>query len=215
MPARLHRTLAATATVLALAALPALTSSPATAVPAPTRAAAAAAAESSLPPIGAEIPSSMISINTPIRIGGSLLRVDLRGGIKQRVEPNPDNPNHSVRLRTIGFRMTGELPDGGTITMEQNDIDVDANSTLTVEQASPPKLVERDELSFSVTIEQPDQDPVVLVSRDPMVLKGNLTQFPARGDLYRLVQPVDLVDPENPDSATATIEQFPVRRGGL
>ncbi|MFG3224125.1 hypothetical protein ACGF07_04980 [Kitasatospora sp. NPDC048194] len=214
MPSRLRPALAATTAVFVLAACPLLTAGQsATAAPAPTR--AAAVASQGLPPIGAEVPSSMLAIDTPMRIGNQLVRVDFRGGIKQRVDVNPDDPINSVRLRTVGFRVSAELPDGGTITFEQNDVDADAQSTLRLTQRFPPRYEERDVIPFAVTIDQPGQEPVTLMSKEPMVLIGQLTQYPARGDLYRLEKPVDLVSPENPDNVVAVLEKFPAKRGGL
>ncbi|AXB48191.1 hypothetical protein A4R43_00360 [Amycolatopsis albispora] len=58
-------------------------------------------------------------------------------------------------------------------------------------------------------------EPLVLTTKEPAQLIGRLTQFPPRGDLYRLQNPVDLVLPDNPDTTIATIERFPVKIGGL
>lgn len=66
------------------------------------------------PPIGAEIPCSRLAINTPLRIKDALVSVDFRGGIKHRIDVNPDDPINSVRMRTVGHRVSAELPgDGG------------------------------------------------------------------------------------------------------
>lgn len=79
-----------------------------------------------LPPIGAEIPCSMLASNSAVRIRTSLVSVDFRGGIKQRVDVNPDDPISSVRMRTVGFEISAELhggddeAGGDTITIEQN-----------------------------------------------------------------------------------------------
>ncbi|MFK0288442.1 hypothetical protein ACIQVL_49415 [Streptomyces sp. NPDC090499] len=118
--------------------------------------------------------------------------------------------------------MTGELPgeDGesaGTITIEQDDVDVDAKSTLRLTQQFPPKYEHREILSFTMTIDQPGNgsEPLVLTTKEPMVLIGKLTQYPPRGDLYMLEQPVELVDLKNSDKVLAVIEKFPVKVGGL
>ncbi|CAO3568993.1 unnamed protein product [Mortierella alpina] len=182
-----------------------------------------ACAQTGLPPIGAEIPMSMLAINVPMRIRTSLVTVDFRGGMKQRVEFNPDDPTNSRRLRIVGFRMSAELPDnGGTLTIEQNDIDVDAKSLLKLTQRFPPRYEQVTLLSFTLTIDQPDErslakrrEPLVLTTKDPMKLIGQLTQFPPRGDLYQLQNPVDLVLPDDPDTTIATIQKFPVKIGGL
>ncbi|MFE2521619.1 hypothetical protein [Streptomyces mirabilis] len=62
------------------------------------------------PPIGAEIPCSMLAINSPLKIRNSLVTVDFRGGIKHRVDANPNDPINSVRMRTVGFKISAELP---------------------------------------------------------------------------------------------------------
>ncbi|MFJ2589841.1 hypothetical protein [Streptomyces sp. NPDC087538] len=174
-----------------------------------------------LPPIGAEIPCSRLAINTPLRIKDALVSVDFRGGIKHRIEVNPDDPMNSVRVRTVGHRVTAELPgegeaSGGTITIEQNDIDIDSPSTLRVTQQFPPKYEFREVTTFTMAIERPgDGEALVLTTKEPMVLLGQLTQFPPRGDLYKLEKPVELVDLEDPTTVLAVIEKFPVKVGGL
>lgn len=59
------------------------------------------------------------------------------------------------------------------------------------------------------------REPVILTTKDPAKLIGKLTQFPPRGDLYQLQNPVDLVMPDDPDTTIATIQKFPVKVGGL
>ncbi|MEU3523159.1 hypothetical protein AB0E62_04710 [Streptomyces sp. NPDC038707] len=180
---------------------------------------------SGLPPVGAEIPCSGLAVNTPLKIRDALVSVDFRGGIKHRVEHNPDDPGNSVRLRIVGHRMSAELPGGdtvndggGTVTIEQNEVDAEAESTLRLTQQNPPRYEHRNILSFTMTIDQPGEDgsgPLVLTTKKPMILVGQLTQFPPRGDLYKLEQPVELVDPDNPDDVLAVIHKFPVKVGGL
>ncbi|MET7899821.1 hypothetical protein [Streptomyces mirabilis] len=174
-----------------------------------------------LPPIGAEIPCSMLAINTPLQIRTSLVTVDFRGGIKHRVDVNPNDPINSVRMRTVGFKISAELPgengDSGTITIEQNDVDVEAKSLLRMTQNFPPKYENIMVLDFTMVIQQPGNgsEPLILTTKDPAKLIGTLTQYPPRGDLYQLQNPVDLVDLENPDTVVATIQKLPVKIGGL
>ncbi|MFI1715300.1 hypothetical protein ACIGW4_25075 [Streptomyces sp. NPDC053513] len=168
-----------------------------------------------LPPIGAEIPCSRLAVNVPMQIEGTLLTADFRGGIKHRVDVNPDNPTDSVRLRTVGHRMSAELPDGGTLTIEQNDVDTDAPSTLTLTQKFPPAYELREVTSFTLVVERGEEEPLILVTKQPMVLLAKLTQFPPRGDLYQLEKPVELVHPDDPAKVMAVIEKFPVKVGGL
>ncbi|WP_410593705.1 hypothetical protein [Amycolatopsis sp. lyj-23] len=179
-----------------------------------------------LPPVGAEIPMSILALNTPVQIRSSLVTVDFRGGIKVRVDVNPDDPVNSRRLRIVGFKVSGELPggdrggfrrSGGTITLEQDDVDVDAPSLLRRTQQFPPRYEQIMVLSFTMTVDQPDarREPLVLVTKNPAQLVGRLTQFPPRGDLYQLQNPVDLVLPDEPDTTTATIQKFPAKLGAL
>jgi hypothetical protein len=185
-----------------------------------------------LPPIGAEIPCSCLAINTPLQIRTSQVAVDFRGGIKVRVDVNPDDPVNSVRLRVVGHKVSAELPGplagGGSVTIEQNDVDVDPKSLLRLTQHFPPRYEQIMVLSFTMVIEQPAAmlrmagirssrayEPLILTTKDPAKLIGKLTQFPPRGDLYQLQNPVDLIDLENPDVTVATIQKFPVKVGGL
>ena len=188
-----------------------------------------------LPPIGAEIPCSCLAINTPLQIRTSLVTVDFRGGIKVRVDVNPDDPINSVRLRVVGHKVSAEFPraqsqgaGGGSITIEQNDVDVDPKSLLRITQSFPPRFEQIMVLSFTMVIEQPQTmlamagiksskayEPLILTTKDPAKLIGSLTQFPPKGDLYQLQNPVDLIDLENPDTVVATIQKFPVKVGGL
>ncbi|MFI6048390.1 hypothetical protein ACIA8C_42730 [Nocardia sp. NPDC051321] len=188
------------AACLALAASPAATGT-ATAEP--------------LPPIGAEIPSSMIAIDSALEYNGQTYTLDFKGGINQRVDVNPEDPANSVRLRTIGFRVAAEVPDGGTVTLEQNDVDTDPQSNLRLTQKFPPSYEERDVISISAEIELPGQKPVTVQAKAPMILTAKLTRHPARGDRYRLEKPVDLVDPDQPNTVVARLTKFDSQRGGL
>ncbi|MFF4772793.1 hypothetical protein ACFY05_08035 [Microtetraspora fusca] len=166
-----------------------------------------------LPPIGAEIPCSMLAINSTIEYENTKITCDFRGGVRHRVDVNPNDPMNSVRLRTIGFRVTAET-DKGQITIEQNDIDVDAKSLLKVTQQFPPRFQHRDVQDVTVVFDF-GGEPVILVTREPMITEADLTQFPPRGDLYKLTRPVDLVDPEAPDKVVARLTVFDSKRGGL
>ncbi|MFD7117532.1 hypothetical protein ACFWAA_10855 [Streptomyces sp. NPDC059922] len=173
-----------------------------------------------LPPIGAEIPCSSLAINTPLKIRTALVTVDFRGGFKQRVDVNPDDPINSVRMRMVGLKFSAELPDGDegakrTITIEQNDVDADAPSRLRVIQAFPPRFEHMIIANLTMAIEQSEGEPLILTTKDPARLIGKLTQYPPKGDLYQLQEPVDLVLPDDPDTVIATIEKFPAKVGGL
>lgn len=211
MSRRTRPALAAAAAVLALAAVPLALGPAAEAAPSSQTAVGAMP-----PPIGAEIPSSMLALDSQVRIGGDVFSVDFRGGISQRAEVNPDDPFDSVRLRTVGFRVTAELPGGeGTITLEQSDVDVDAASRLTQAQQFPARYEERDVIHFTATIDSPGSDPVVLEGAKPLVLTAALSRFPSSGDVYTLEAPVNLVDSADPNTVTGTLQTFTSRRGAL
>jgi hypothetical protein len=155
----------------------------------------------------------MIAINTPFQYHGVVYSLNFRGGIKQRVEVNRNNPNNSVLLRTIGFKVTGTRDEGSpTVVFEQSDVDGDPQSTLTLTQNVPPKYEERDVIPFTATIEEPGHAPVVLQSKNPMVLRATLSRYPATGDRYQLEKPVELVEAAHPDTVVATLNGFPAQR---
>ncbi|MEU4767965.1 hypothetical protein AB0H12_32420 [Actinosynnema sp. NPDC023794] len=186
-----------------------------------------------LPKIGVEIPCSCLALNTPMTIGTSLFTLDFKGGIKIRVEVNPQEPLNSVRLRVVGHKISAELPvngteDATTVTIEQNDIDIDAKSVLRLVSKFPPKFEQLMVLSFTMTIDNPGavlrsagieatvpSEPLVLSTKNPVQLVSKLAKFPPRGDLYKLRDPMELVLPDNPDTTIVKIDSFPVKVGGL
>ncbi|KAG0293225.1 hypothetical protein BGZ97_005390 [Linnemannia gamsii] len=116
-------------------------------------------AQNDLPPNGAEIPLSMIALNTPLTIRSSRITVDFRGGLKQHVDVDPNDPDNSRRLRVVGFRMIAELPEGGTVTIEQNDVDEEAKSRL----RNPVDLV---------VIDDPDKVVIATIQQFPVKIGG-------------------------------------------
>ncbi|MGA6168253.1 hypothetical protein [Amycolatopsis magusensis] len=184
---------------------------------------ALAAQQAGLPPAGAEFPLGLMAEKSGLRIGSTDVRSDLRGEVAFRAEANADGTADSVRLRMLGLRMSGELPgDGsrqaGVILIEQEDADVAVQSLLKLTQPFPPRYEQTMVLNFTMTIVQPGariDQPLVLTTKEPAVLVGQLTQFPPRGDFYQLQNPVDLVRRDAPDTTLATIQTFPVQVGGL
>lgn len=178
----------------------------------------AAQAQTGLPPIGAEIPMSCLAINSVLTFTGETYAVDFRGGLRERVDVNPDDPINSVRLRSVGFRMSAELPGTeGTAIIEQNDVDVDPQGILRLLQRFPPRYENlQPAITVDLTLQSPGGEPTVLVSKGLFTLQSNrLTQYPPRGDLYQLNTPVDFVNPDEPDTTVATITKFPAKCGGL
>jgi hypothetical protein len=129
---------------------------------------------------------------------------------------NPEDPVNSVRLRTIGFKLSAPIEDseGGAITFEQSDVDTTAPSTLRLTQTSPARYEEKGLLDFSVTIDQPDAgEPLVLHTKSPMVLTAELAQYPAHGETFRLEEPVEFVDLAEPDTVVVRLTTFSSERG--
>ncbi|MDR7171741.1 hypothetical protein J2W56_005502 [Nocardia kruczakiae] len=182
----------------------------------PTGAGVAGAAED-LPAVGTEITKSMAAPDSALLVRGEeSYKVAFTGALSQRVQADPDDPDNSVRLKNTGFKVAGtaevETDDGFVVTLEMNDVDTEANSTLKRVGQSPAVYEETDTISFRAVIESGDE-PLVLVSKAPMVLTAQLTQFPPDKVRYQLQSPVDLVDLENPDQVVAQLETFPVECG--
>jgi hypothetical protein len=219
---------AATGAALGIAGLLVLAPAPARAAQAPYRTSAA----SELPQVG-EQDTEPLAGDFTFTLNGRQCHARVAGSVKEDVTAqDPAAGTDTVAeegLRLQGSENCGRGSDqtragGGTITIEQNNADVDAKSLLRLTQQFPPKFEQIMVLSFTMTIDQPDDsdnqvraghEPLVLTTKDPAKLIGTLTQFPPRGDLYQLQNPVDLVDSTNPDTTLATIEKFPVKVGGL
>jgi hypothetical protein len=168
---------------------------------------------SRLPPIGAEIPMSALAVDTPLRIRDEAVSVDFRGGLKERVDVNPEDPHNSVKLRMVGYKWNAELPaDGGRITIEQDDVDTDPQSRLRLNQENEYEHV--CVLSFIMTSDRPDTEPLILNSKNPATLIAKLSQYPPKGDLHTLQKPVDFATEDDPDTVV-TILKFPLKMGGL
>jgi hypothetical protein len=118
----------------------------------------------------------------------------------------------------------------GEITIEQSDTEVTPDSLLKMVSQYPPRWEQTMFLDFTMTIENPPSDtmgralgvsmnrasePLVLTTKNPGKLVGQLTSFPPKGELYRLQNPIDLVLPDNPDETIASLDKFPVKVGGL
>ncbi|MFB6878532.1 hypothetical protein [Streptomyces sp. NPDC056323] len=97
------------------------------------------------------------------------------------------------------------------------DVDVDAHTILRLTQQFPPKYEFREVTTFTMTTDQAGNGdgPLILTTKEPMVLIGQLPQFPPRDDLCQLEKPVELVDPEDSAKVLAVIEKLPVKVGGL
>jgi hypothetical protein len=146
----------------------------------------------------------------------------------------------SIPIEVLGFRLESE-PDScgdnpnGTAPPEQSapsylfELDTQGDapvSMLKPNQQGQGGWEQSMTLDFKVTITNPPADlaraaegeqsePLVLTTKDPAVLSGNLSSFPPQGEVYQLQNPIELVLPEDPEATVATIDKFPVQIGGI
>ncbi|MFF2792644.1 hypothetical protein ACFVT6_38890 [Streptomyces sp. NPDC058049] len=212
MPSRQRCLFAACTALLALVIPPAAEGSAATV----HRQSAPTVHQRALPPIGVEVPSNMTAVDVPLEVDGALVRINLRGGIRQRVDANPNEPDptKSVRLRTTGFHLEGTTADGRLrVAFDLANSDPEPSSTLQVVVSFPPSLRERDVIPLTMTIERAGQDKITLNSVNPAILTATLKAFPPQGDHYRLENPVDFVAPGT-TTLVARLLELPATRGG-
>lgn len=194
------------------------------------------------PPLGAEIPCSCLAVNTPLTVRAATVTVDFRGEIRVRVEASDPLDPWSLRLKVIGHKVSandnGEGNGGGSrqdqglgeITIEQGDFETTPDSLVKMLSQSPPKWEQTMFLDFTMTIERPPEElmrkalgvslsrspePLVLSTKEPGKLIGQLDNFPPKGEIYQLENPIKLVIPDNPEETIAQIDKFPVKVGGL
>ncbi|GAB3652866.1 hypothetical protein [Glycomyces tarimensis] len=161
---------------------------------------------------------------------------DLEGNVDFRVaDADPLDP-WSMKLEISGFAMkstTAETPAApvgpaeqdqglGEITIEQGDFETTPESLVKMISQSPPKWEQTMFLDFTMTIERPPEtaaeqvrEPLVLSTKEPGKLIGQLDNFPPKGEIYQLENPIKLVIPDNPEETIAQIDKFPVKVGGF
>jgi hypothetical protein len=166
-----------------------------------------------LPPIGLEIPCNCHASDVPLRVDVlGVLRLDFKGGIRVRVEENLRTGLGGVRLRVIGHEVSADSPVVGKVTISQADIDTTPLSLLEIIGNSP-VFRQTMFLDFTVTVEKPPagDGPLVLSNtKTAALVSPTLTQFPPRGDVYQLQEPVDLAPVGAPTQVLAQLQQFPV-----
>ncbi|MEJ2857138.1 MULTISPECIES: hypothetical protein [unclassified Saccharothrix] len=175
--------------------------------------AASQAPATPLPPIGQEFEVPLRIVGLAVVQDGVQRTYDATGTWKVRVEANPEAPLTSVLLDTNGFTLTGRStggPDIRTITIRQTGADL--RSVLRLTQAFPPKYEQLMVQSFATVFDQA-ASPINLVTKEPARLLATLTQFPPTGELFKLQNPVALVDPANPAATLATIPTLPLKVG--
>ncbi|XVV00310.1 hypothetical protein ACQPW3_22985 [Actinosynnema sp. CA-248983] len=167
-----------------------------------------------LPPVGQEFELPLAVQGLTVVQDGVQRTYDGNGTWKVKVEPNPDAPLTSVLLDTNGFRLTGRStggPDVRTIAIQQDA--ADTRSVLRLTQAFPPKFEQLMVMGFTAVFDQATRSPLTMVTREPARLMATLTKFPPTGELFKLSNPVTLVDPNNPAATLATIPTFPTMVG--
>lgn len=117
----------------------------------------------------------------------------------------------------------------GRVRIKQSDAEFTPDSLLEMTNKFPPKFEQTMFLDFTMTIENPPQglmeralgvsmtkrpEPLVLSTKNPGKLVGQLDQFPPQGAPYKLQNPIELVLP-NHDETIATLDKFPVTVGDL
>jgi hypothetical protein len=166
-----------------------------------------------IPPIGLEIPCSSHGSDIPLQVNVlGILRLDFKGGIRERVEANLSGGLGGVKLKVIGFEMSADSPVLGKVTISQSDIDTTPLSLLEVVQTLPPTFRQTKFLDFTMTIEKPPGGgpPLVLSNtKTAVVLNDRLTVYPPQGSVYQLQQPVDLAPVGAPNQVIAQLLQFP------
>lgn len=166
-----------------------------------------------LPPIGLEIPCSSYGVNIPLNVHVlGLITLDFKGGITERVEENLSGGLGGLKLRVIGFEMSADSPVLGKVTISQADVDTTPLSLLEVIKTLPPTFRHTRYLDFTMTIEKPPGGgpPLVLSNtKTAVVVNNNLPQYPPRGNVYQLQQPVDLAPVGAPNQVVAQLQQYP------
>lgn len=170
-----------------------------------------------LPDVGQEFTLPLRVNAVGVKVGDKVLTFDAKGTWKPKVEANPDSPADSVLLDNRSILLDGESVGSReklTIRIERHGED---KSLLKLTQPVPPKYENKMVFRFTVTIKSADgrsgNYPLVLRTKDPVELRSSeLTQFPPSGDLYRLQNPIELVNSDD-DQVVATIEKFPVTVG--
>ena len=190
----------------------------------------AAAAISAPDPAGGGIPAPGTEVTLTERATGVDLvcagahhTVDLAGSAKVLIGSTHTTEGHPVvEVKTETEDLTGSSPQLGAVTVTET---VPADGSITEHSPLQPfPATETLTLQFKITLGnnpctsptgRRGYEPLILTTKDPAKLIGSLTQFPPKGDLYQLQNPVDLIDLENPDTVVATIQKFPVKVGGL
>lgn len=172
---------------------------------------------------GTPTPGSVITLPEEARgvvltCGGRSYTLDLSGAGQMVVgSPSTVGDVPHVAVTTQVEDLIGYSPDFGEVTVSERMPEVGDLAIGKVDTDIMPM-----DLTFIIqnnpcrpATSPAKREPLVLTTKSPDKLIGTLKEFPPKGDLYQLQNPVDLIDLENPDVTVATIEKFPVKVGGL
>ncbi|MFE9454541.1 hypothetical protein [Streptomyces sp. NPDC006739] len=169
-----------------------------------------------LPPIGMEIPCSSHAAAVPLKIDAiGMVQLDLKGGIRLRVEAPIGAGLGGVKMKIIGEEYTADHPMLGRVTLSQADTDVTPLSLLEIISDNP--AVYRNTLyhDFTLTIEKPpgSNGPMVLSNTKTMTTRNDsLTAFPPQGHVYQTQEPVDFAPVGDPGRVVAQLMALPMTR---
>lgn len=102
---------------------------------------------------------------------------------------------------TMVSQATGSVSFNSVYNPFPAKIDLSATGTMTIEK--PAKSAGN----------APKSESVALNSKDPAQLTGKLDQFPPKGEFTSLLNPVELVDADNPNDHVGTLEKFSIQVG--
>ncbi len=170
------------------------------------------------PPVGKELVLPVAVAGVPIMLGGQQFVRNFTGSITGSVEdPDPLTPN-KWKVEILEFHLTS--PAGTQRRQDLGRISIDGiqdttpDGVLEMTQQFPPKFVHTLFLEFTMTIESPPQgrmraaaEPLVLTTKSPGKLVGQLDSIPPQGAPYQLQNPIELVLP-NQDETAASIGTF-------
>lgn len=149
---------------------------------------------------------------------GAQTPLDFQGEIGFQVTgADPQHP-WNVHMRLTRFRATADGGQLGQVTLELGRTSPEGLLVVTSEQ--PARWRHTVPLDFAMTVENPSGgqgggqfagQPLVLQTRSPAELVGDLDVFPPQGSDYALRRPVELV--RSGGGAGAELSQFPVRVG--
>lgn len=156
-----------------------------------------------------------------VAVGQTHHRADFRGHLKVHLDPDFLAHFHSGARSHVPHVIDEHQSQGtgagiGTITIRKDPDREPPPSTLTAATPGQPfPAVHEMPMNIHMTI--PSRLPGITLRNKippnpgPAILRNaNVTDFPPQGDLYQLVEPIELEDVNNPGPVLATILTFPV-----